>query len=83
MISIFSAYVAQQIKEIHHPALLQEWKLNLDAAEYKNNMKANMYKPSGKNKTHRVDSGEHCPTSMKEPIQWFNFLTIMENTAKK
>ena len=50
IISIFSAYVSPQIKEIHHPELLQERKLNLDAAEHKNNMKANMYKPSEKNK---------------------------------
>ena len=48
MITIFSAYVALKIKETHHPALLQEWKLNIDAAEYKTNMKANMYKPSEK-----------------------------------
>ena len=34
MITIFSKYVTPQIKEIHHPALLQEWKLHLDAAEY-------------------------------------------------
>ena len=33
-ITIFSIYVTPQIKEIHHPALLQESKLNLDAAEY-------------------------------------------------
>ena len=48
MITIFSAYVAPQIKEIHHPALLQELKLNLDAAGYKKYTKANMYKPSEK-----------------------------------
>ena len=48
MITIFSAYVSPQIKEIHHPALLQEWKLNHDAAEYKKYIKANMYKPSEK-----------------------------------
>ena len=57
MITIFSTYVAPQIKEIHHPALLQEWKLNLDAAEYKKNMKANMYKPSEKKKFNRVGIG--------------------------
>ena len=34
IIYIFSVYVAPQIKIIHHPALLQEWKLNIDAAEY-------------------------------------------------
>ena len=46
MITIFSAYVAPQVKEIHHPALLQEWKLTLYAAEYENNMNSNIYKPS-------------------------------------
>ena len=45
MITIFSTYVTPQIKEIHHPELLQEWKLNLDAAEYKKNMKANIREP--------------------------------------
>ena len=78
MITIFSAYVAPKIKEIHHPALIQEWKLNLDAAEYENNMKANMYKPSDKNKIHCVDSDEHWPTSIKKTIQWFPFLAIMD-----
>ena len=48
MINIFSAYISPLIKEIHHPALLQELILNLDAAEYEKNMKSNMYKPSGK-----------------------------------
>ena len=48
MITIFSTYVTPEIKEINHPALLLEWKLNLDAAEYENNMKDNMYKPSEK-----------------------------------
>ena len=48
MITIFSTYVTPQIKEIHNPDLLQEWKLNLDSAEYEKNMKVNMYKTSGK-----------------------------------
>ena len=48
MITIFSTYVTLQIKEIHHPALFQEWKLNIDAAEYEKNMMANIYKPSEK-----------------------------------
>ena len=83
MINIFSTYVAPQIKEIHHPELLQEWKLNIDAAEYENNMNANMYKPSEKKRIHRVDSNEHWPTSIKETIQWFPFIAIMEHTANK
>ena len=32
--NIFSTYVEPLLNDIHHTALLQEWKLNLDAAEY-------------------------------------------------
>ena len=45
-------------------------------------MKDNMYKPS-KNKFNRVDNHKHWPASIKETIQWFPFLTIMEHTANK
>ena len=31
---LFSTYVTPQIKEIYHPAIIQEWKLNIDGAEY-------------------------------------------------
>ena len=34
IINLFSAYVVPLLKDINHPALLQEWKLNLDAAAY-------------------------------------------------
>ena len=33
MSRLFSTYVTPQIKEIYHPAIIQEWKLNIDAAE--------------------------------------------------
>ena len=46
-------------------------------------MKNAMYKPSEKNKIHRVDSDENWPTSIKEIIQWFPFTSIMEHTANK
>ena len=46
MSNISNTYVTPQIKEIKHPLFLQEWKLNIDAAEYEINMAANMYKPS-------------------------------------
>ena len=35
---LFSTYITPQIKEIYHPEIIQEWKLNIDAAEYENNM---------------------------------------------
>ena len=34
MSRLFSTYVTPQIKEIYHPAIIKEWKLNIDAAEY-------------------------------------------------
>ena len=83
MSTIFNTYVPPQTKEINHPAFLQEWKLNIDAAEYENNIEANMYKPYEKNRFNRIDDQKHWPTSIKSTIQWFLFLTIMERTANK
>ena len=77
IINIFSAYVEPLIKEINHPTLLQEWKLNLDAAEYERNIDANFYKTSEKKKFNRIDSDDYWPTSIEDTIQWFPFLTIM------
>ena len=56
MISIFGEYVKYLLKYINHPALLQEWKLNLDAADYKENIDTNLDKPSEKKKFHCNDS---------------------------
>ena len=30
---LFKTYITPQLKEIYHPAILQEWKLNIDAKE--------------------------------------------------
>ena len=48
MSNIFSTYVTPQMKEINHPAIIQEWKLNIDASDYERNMAEN-YRPSEKN----------------------------------
>ena len=40
IINIFSAYFVPLMKHINHPALLQEWKLNLDDKAYENNIDA-------------------------------------------
>ena len=50
IIIIFSAYVVPLLKYTNRPALLQEWKLNLDAAAYEKNIDANMSKYPDKNK---------------------------------
>ena len=44
-------------------------------------MKANMYKPSEKKKFNRHDSDLYWQKSVKDTINWFPFLTIMEHTA--
>ena len=48
MINIFSTYVTTQIKEINHPAIIQEKNLNIVAAQYEKNM-AKTTIPSDKN----------------------------------
>ena len=42
--------VVPLLKDINRPALLQDQKLNIDAAAYETNIDANMSKPSDKNK---------------------------------
>ena len=83
MSAIFSTYVTPQIKDINHTEFLQQWKLNFDAAEHEKNMKANMYKPSFKKKFNCVDNHKHRPASIKNEMQWFPFITIMERTENK
>ena len=60
--------------------MFQEWRLNIDAAYYKQNIDANLYKPSEKNKFNRHDNDDYWTTSIKDTIQWFPSLTIMEHT---
>ena len=51
----------------------------MDAAAYENNIDAGLYKLSGrKNNCH--DSNLYWPTSIKDTIRWFPFLSIMEHT---
>ena len=38
MSRLFGTYVTPQIKEINHPEIIQEQKLNIDVAEYEKNM---------------------------------------------
>ena len=42
-----------------------------------------MHKPYKKNKFNRVDNHKNWPKSIKETIQWFPFLTIIEHTSNK
>ena len=80
MSRLFSTYVTPQIKEIYHPSIIQEWKLNIDAADYETNM-AKSHLPSHKKKINRIDDFEHWPASIKSTPQWFPFHAIMEYTG--
>ena len=66
IINIFSEYVEPLLKDINHPELIQEWKLNLDAAEYERYIDANLYNPSEKRKFNCHDSESYCPTHIKD-----------------
>ena len=48
IINIFSVYLVPLLKYINHNVLLQECKLDIDAAAYEKNIYANMSKPSDK-----------------------------------
>ena len=45
---IFAEYIEPYMKEIDHPALIQEWKLNLDTATYKNKLYSKEKLPSNR-----------------------------------
>ena len=81
IINIFSAYVVTLLKDINHSALLQEWKISIDAAEYEIDIDANMSKPSDKIEIDHRDSDLYCPTTIIYTIHWFPFIAIMEHTA--
>ena len=44
--NIFGTYVEPLLNDINHPTLIQEWKINIDAASYESKIDPNMYKPS-------------------------------------
>ena len=69
---LFSTYITPQIKEIYHPAIIQEWKLNIDATEYENNMTLS-HVPSTKT-INRINDFGHWLVSIKSTIQLFPFL---------
>ena len=77
---LFKTYITPQLKEIYHPVILQEWKLNIDAKEYEKNMLL-CHVPSTKKRINRIENFEHWPESIKTIIQWFTFLDIMEYTG--
>ena len=68
MEKLFSTYVTPKINEIYHPAIIQEWKLNIDAAEYENNMTLS-HVPSTIKEINCIDEFEHWPELIKSTLQ--------------
>ena len=64
----FITYVEPLLNYINNPALIQEWKLNPDAAAYKNKIDANVHKLSTKKEIGRHDSNMYWPISIKDTI---------------
>ena len=75
MSNLFSTYVTPQIKEINHPEILKEWKLNIDAAEYERNMAEN-YRPSEKNKINPHADHDHWPAPINQHVSGFLFMPL-------
>ena len=44
----FITYLEPLLDDINNHALIQEWKINIDAVAYENKIYANVYKPSAK-----------------------------------
>ena len=72
----FITYVEPLLIYINHPALIQEWKLNIHAAAYEKKIDSDVYKTSAKKKIDCHDSDWYWTTSIKYTIQWFPFITI-------
>ena len=78
---LFCQHIEPLLKDINHPALIQEQKQNLDAAAYEIILNEEVKILSKSKEIDNHDSQSYRPTSIIEEIQWFPFLTIMEHTA--
>ena len=56
IINIFSASSEPLLKDINHPELIQEWKINPDFGEYEKHIDDNLYKPSERKEIYFHDS---------------------------
>ena len=61
---LFRTYITPQMKEIYQPSIIQEWKLNIDAAEYENNMTLS-HVPSFLKRINRIDSSQCSKLSIR------------------
>ena len=58
--------------DLYHPMLIEEWKQNINATAYENNLNQDVKIPSIKKK-YRNNKNEYWPTRIKESINWLHF----------
>ena len=68
------------LNDINHTALVEEWKLNLDATAYEKKIDANVNRPSDKKEIDHHGRKVYWPIITKETIQWFPFQSIVDHT---
>ena len=69
------------LKDLDHPALLEEQKQNIYADAYEKNLNQYVKLPSKKKEMDIHDSLDYWPKIIKDGINWLSFLDIMEYTA--
>ena len=77
----FLEYLVPIMKYIEHPALIEEWIQNIDAAAYEKNLHTDEKLPLMKKKIDSNYKTECWPKSIMESLNWLPFLDIMEFTA--
>ena len=83
MDKLFDEYHLPLLKDIDHTALIPERKQNLDADDYEDKFNKEIKLPSNKKEIDLHGSMTYWLTIIKEVINWFNFLNVMEYTAYK
>ena len=71
------------MEDLYHPALIEDWKQNINAAAYEKNLYKDLKIPSINKQIDRDDKTEYWPTSIEESLNWLPFFHIMEFTADR
>ena len=59
-------YTASPVKNIYHPALIEECKANMDKSAYKDNLEQGVVKPYIKREKYIIMNEEYCPKRILE-----------------
>ena len=78
---MFIEYLVTIMDDLDHPASIEEWKQNIDAAAFE---KLNQdVKITSIRKNDHNDKTEYRPTSIKEILNWLPSFDIMEVTVHR